>query len=70
MNAEIQNFARNLLKENLAKCTDKQQTFFKRMYGNMDLSIAEVIDRMPEDKLDWAIEQVDHTLRKNQNKEK
>ena len=39
---------------------------FKRMYahGNLDADINSVVDSMPAEKLDWAMQQVYNTLRK------
>ena len=66
MNDQLQTYARNTLKEGLAKCTLIEQYFFKRMYshGNLELSVDEVVDQMEDDKLDWAMEQVQQTLDK------
>ncbi len=66
MNKKLQSFGREFLKENLKKCNDAQQTIFKRMYsnGNLGLTIEEVVDRMPESKIDWAMQQVSRTLDK------
>jgi len=60
------NNARDTLKDGLSKCSDAQQHLFKRMYakGNLDLSIGEVVDSMEDEKLDWAMQQVDSTLTK------
>lgn len=68
MNNQIQEFARNTIKDGLAKCTDGQQRLFKCMYanGNLGLSINDIVDQMQEDKLDWAMQQVENTLKKNQ----
>ena len=37
---------------------------FKRMYSpnNLDLDIEDIVDSMPEDRLDWAMTQVYKTL--------
>ncbi len=66
MNDQIQEFARQTLKDGLAQCTEGQQGIFKRMYGWEDrsLPINEVVDRMPPEKLDWAMQQVQSTLDK------
>jgi hypothetical protein len=52
----------------LAKCTERQQTFFKRMYanGHLEMDINQVVDLMPEEKLDWTMQQVERTLSKKQ----
>lgn len=70
MNDELQAHARDILKDGLTRCTKKSQQFFKRMYahGNLELSIAEVVDQMEPEKLDWAMEQVQRTLDKQEIK--
>lgn len=79
MNAQLQEFARKTLKEGLAQCTPAQQDLFKRMYvyrsprggaaeeiaNAKNTSVNEVVDKMPEGKLDWAMQQVEATLKKN-----
>jgi len=66
MNNELQAFARASLKDGLSKCTEGNQLMFKRMYSPKDLdkSICDVVDSMPVDKLDWAMQQVQRTLDK------
>lgn len=68
MNKAISNFARQQLKDGLAQCNDQQQMIFKRMYSheNLDRPINEVVDIMPDDKLDWAMQQVERTLTKRE----
>lgn len=68
MNEVLQQFARNELKAGLAKCTPAQQDLFKRIYANgkLDLPINTVVDRMPEEKLDRAMDQVARTVQKNE----
>ena len=64
MNNELQNFAKDYLKDNLAKCSVEQRYIFRLMYGynKPELTINEIVDAMPEDKLDWAMDQVKRTL--------
>ena len=66
MNDHIQKFARDFLKDNLVRCTEGQQHRFKQMYahGKLDLTIDEVIDSMEDERLDWAMQQVQRTLDK------
>lgn len=66
MNNELQAFARTSLKEGLSQLNEKQQAFFKRMYaqGGMDLDINAVVDKIPHQKLDNAMEQVRRSLEK------
>lgn len=68
MNDTLENFARNELKKGLAHCTEAEQLLFKRMYanGNLEMEINGLVDTMPEDKLDWAMQQVERTLAKKQ----
>lgn len=63
----IDTFIRQQLKDLLARLSDDNITLFKRMYAHndMELHIDSVVDKMPADKLDWAIEQCENTLRKN-----
>ena len=49
------------------QCTESQKTLFKRMYSHKDLEkeIRSIINDMPYDKLDWAIQQCESTVIKN-----
>jgi len=69
MNKSILNFAKQEIKKYLHQCSEPQQMIFKRMYSynNLTLPIDEVVDNMPDEKLDWALTQVQNTL-KNQIK--
>ena len=64
MNNDLQVFAREEIKKGLSQCNDRQRDLFKRMYAynKPELTMAEVVDTMPEDKLDWAMQQVKRTL--------
>ena len=64
MNADLQAFARKVIKDGLALCTPDQQMLFKRMYshGNLELPINDVVDAMPPERLDWAMQQVQRTI--------
>jgi len=66
MNNKLQDFARDDLKEGLAQCTEEEQHFFKRMYSpdDLELPIDDVVDSLPDEKLDWAMQQVERTLAK------
>lgn len=66
MNEQLQNFARQNLKDGLAQLPEKWQMMFKRMYShkNLDADINDVIDNVPEDRLDWAMQQVEKSLEK------
>ncbi len=52
---KVVEFARNLLAQELAQCTAKQQETFKLMYPN----------GVRLDQLDWAISQCERTNAKN-----
>lgn len=71
MNAQLQKFARDTIKAGLAECSPEQQMLFKRMYanGNLELPINEVVDDMPAERLDWAMQQVENTTKKNEIRE-
>jgi hypothetical protein len=66
MNKTIEKFAREKIKEGLAKLTQGNHHKFKMMYANgaMSLDVDDVVDAMPADKLDCALSQVENTLRK------
>lgn len=55
---------RQELKIGLHTCDAKQQLLFKRMYShnNITLSINEVVDSIEEEKLEWALVQVNATI--------
>lgn len=66
MNEQLSAFARSTLKLGLAQVPEGWQLTFKRMYAPkyLDMPINEVVDRMPDDKLDWAMKQVMNSLNK------
>jgi len=66
MNKQLQRYARMTLKVGLSKLPEENNLIFKRMYShkNLDAKINDVIDALPEDKLDWAMEQVQRSLDK------
>jgi len=67
MNEFLINAGKVELKELLSQCTEGQQYMFKRMYafGKLDLSIDDVVDKMDEHKIDWALQQCQKTVDKN-----
>ena len=69
MNKTIREFSLNKIKEGLGKLTDSHRLRFKRMYSSDDLNkdINKVIDNMPDDKLDWALTQVENSVEKDIN---
>lgn len=51
----------------LKRCSEGEQTMFKRMYGkpgDLSLPIDEVIEKINPDRIDWAITQVENTIAK------
>lgn len=64
MNEQLQQFARQQLKDGLSKLEEKHHLLFKRMYSHTDLEkgINQVVDDMPESNLDLAMNQVRRTL--------
>jgi hypothetical protein len=70
MNETLKSAAKEILKGLLAECTEGQQMMFKRMYShnNLELPINEVVDKLPDSKIDWAISQCENTVNKNKIK--
>ena len=66
MNQQLQDYARAEIKRGLSKLPEKCELMFKRMYSHEDLTkdINVVVDEMPEDKLNWAMEQVQNSIDK------
>lgn len=67
MNRSVTAFIRKELKAGLAQVSENSQLLFKRMYANGELEkhINDVVDDMPEEKLDWALTQVERTIEQN-----
>lgn len=55
---------RGKLKTALSQCTTSEVYVFRRMYspGNLDSSLSDVVDSIPEGSLDWAWKQVRKTI--------
>lgn len=70
MNKELQDFARKTLLDGLNQLEDAHRLLFKRMYShkNLEASIEDVVASIPEDKLDWAMQQVERTPKPNKEK--
>lgn len=66
MNNTLNQFARQELKSGLARLGESQQKMFLRMYShnNPEAGINEVVDSLAEEKLDWAMQQVERSLAK------
>ncbi len=58
------------IKELLILCAEPQQLMFKRMYSakNLELPLNEVVDNMENDRLEWALSQIETTIKNNQKK--
>ena len=79
MNNTLQDFAREQLLIGLSQLPEGWVTRFKQMYGRDNgrrtladteaMDIREVVFQMPEDKLDWAMQQVSNSLAKLVKKE-
>lgn len=68
---QLEQYARQQLVDGLNQCTESQVKVFKRMYAfkHLDWSIEQVVEAMPEEKVDWALTQVETTLKKMAIKE-
>src|SRR5881227_2872342 len=66
MNHLLEKFARDWLKEHLAMLPESNHRVFRLMYSHKDLEkpIAAVVDAIPITKLDWAMTQVENSLKK------
>lgn len=66
MNTQLRQFAEKILIEGLESFTEAQVHLFKQMYShkNLNLSIEDVVKNMPDDKINWALEQVRRTNEK------
>lgn len=64
---ELYKSVRKELKAGVRSCTEKQQDIFMIMYSGDEpvLSIDEIVDNMPGEKLAWAMKQVQRTLNRN-----
>jgi hypothetical protein len=69
MNQQLQTYARETLKEGLAKLPEEWQMVFKRIYSHdhLDWSIEKVVDNMEVEKLDWAMTQVSNSVKNSVN---
>lgn len=75
MNGTLDKIARELILEGLDKLPKSWQVKFKLMYCSpklqlqkrIDIDIREVVAKMDSDKLDWALSQVEASLKKQKN---
>ena len=75
MNKQLEEYARKTLKDGLSKLTQANHRVFKMMYARDNghrsvedaeaMDINEVVDKIPIENLDWAMQQVQRTLNKN-----
>lgn len=74
MNSKLERFARDSLKEDLNLLPERWQEMFKLIYGSKNgkrsidniklMSINDVVDEIPSEKLDWAMQQVENSINK------
>lgn len=57
----IKEYRHQILRDLLAQCNPNQVDIFNRMYGS--------IDTIPHEKMDWAIQQCERTIRNNKAKD-
>ena len=77
MNKQLQDFARAELKTGLAELPEENHRTFKLMYARdngkrsvenaVSMPINDVVDLMPPEQLDWAMQQVKASLDKMSN---
>ena len=78
MNKTLEEFARKTILEGLSQLPEEWQNTFKLMYGrgakripirNVDearaIPIESVVKEIPVEKLDWAMQQIENSLKKN-----
>jgi len=69
MNKQLQDFARQTIKEGLALLPESAHRMFIKMYAggtgyNMGVDVNMVVDEMAADHLDWAMQQVQRSVDK------
>lgn len=74
MNPDLAAFAREKIKHGLAQLPASYHEVFNLMYGRAGgkrsvedakaMPVNDVVDQMPAEKLDWAMTQVDNSLKK------
>lgn len=69
MNKKLKQFAKKYIIENLSECLPEQVDKFKRIYSheNLNLNIENVVEKIPDEKLDWAMTQVENTIKLNKD---
>ena len=68
MNKNALKFYKKEILEGLEKLPEDCQMKFKRMYShsNLNKELKDIINDMPEDKLDWALTQVNNSINKKE----
>ncbi len=73
MNKQVERLTRKEIKSGLKQLPDNWQLMFKRMYKpqpyyyideNSEASINDIVDKMPSDKLDRALTQIENSIDK------
>lgn len=74
MNKELRDFGIQRLREGLDELPEGSRTLFKRIYANngngcsqdeaLTMPIEEALEGIPDEKIDWAMQQVQRTLDK------
>ena len=66
MSATGQDFYRKQILDGLNKLTPEHHLLFRRMYSPWELEkpLEDVVRDLPEDRLDWALKQIERTLDK------
>lgn len=69
MNQTLAKEGRVILKDLLSQLDEGNHLLFKRMYTplTIDIPINDAVDKMEDNRIDWAISQCEHTL-KNKKK--
>lgn len=64
-NQTLIKIAKEKLKKLASELSEEEKLIFKKMYSheNLDLSINSAIDQMDSDKIDWAMTQVENTIK-------
>lgn len=64
MNKPVLEFMRSEILDKLESCTEPQKLLFKRMYShkNLERPLSEIVQAIPEDNLELAMNQVFRTL--------
>jgi len=60
--AKVENFKRDELGKLLIHCTEKQQAFFRKIYKS--------VEEIPEDRINRAVQQVEATIKLNNENKK